>query len=76
MSASHATAGDVVVKLLQVVMTIIGVSLVDRRGRQFLLKLGTGSIVLSLIAGAIVFYTFESKRIDVTAKLQHVCRRQ
>ena len=67
MTASHATSGDVGVKLLNVVMTLVGVSLVDKRGRRFLLKVGTGGIVLSLLAGAIGFYTFESKRIDKTA---------
>ncbi len=70
MSASHATAGDVIVKVLNMVMTIVGVALVDRRGRRFLLKMGTSTIVLSLLAGAIVFYTFESKRTDLTGRLQ------
>ena len=34
MSASHATAGDVAVKVLQCVMTVVGVALVDRKGRE------------------------------------------
>jgi len=70
MSASHATAGDVVVKLINIVMTVTAVSLIDRKGRRFLLKLGTGAIVLSLIAVAVSFYSFESKRIDVTSQVQ------
>ena len=70
MSASHATEGDVAVKVLQCVMTVVGVALVDRKGRKFLLKLGTGGIVLALLAGAFVFYTFESQRVDVKNKVQ------
>ena len=70
MSASHATAGDVVVKLINIVMTVIGVSLIDRKGRRFLLKLGTGAVVLSLVLVAVAFYSFESKRVDVTGMVQ------
>src|SRR5271154_6177598 len=70
MNASHATEGDVAVKVLQCVMTVVGVALVDRKGRRFLLKLGTGGIVLALLAGAFVFYTFESQRVDVKDKVQ------
>ncbi len=71
MSADHATAGDVVVKFLNMVMTVFAVFLVDRKGRRFLLRLGTGGIVLSLAAAAAAFYTFESHRVDVTAEVQH-----
>ncbi len=70
LDAGHATAGDVVVKLLNMVMTVVAVSLVDRKGRRFLLKFGTGGIVLSLAAVTIAFYTFESKRVDVSAQAE------
>ena len=40
MTPSHATEGDVTVKVLNCVMTLVGVALVDRKGRKFLLKLG------------------------------------
>jgi MFS transporter, SP family, solute carrier family 2 (myo-inositol transporter), member 13 len=70
MSASHATTGDVAVKVLQCVMTLVGVALVDRKGRRFLLKAGTGGIVLALLAGAFVFYRFESERVDIKDKVQ------
>ncbi len=69
MSAGHATGGDVVVKVLNMVMTVVAVSLVDRKGRRFLLKLGTGGIVLSLAAVAIAFYRFESTLVDSTAEV-------
>ncbi len=69
MSATHATQGDVVVKLLNCAMTLVAVLLVDRKGRKFLLKLGTGGIILSLVAGAVLFLSFESKRVDVRSEL-------
>ncbi len=67
MTASHATQGDVAVKVLNCVMTLVGVAFVDRKGRKFLLKVGTGGIVLSLLLGAALFYRFEAARTDVAA---------
>jgi MFS family permease len=70
MTATHATQGDVAVKLLNCVMTLVGVALVDKRGRKFLLKTGTAGIILSLVAGGVVFLSFESQRIDVKSRVQ------
>jgi MFS family permease len=60
----------VAVKVLNCLVTIIAVALVDRKGRKFLLKLGTSIIVLSLAALAIIFHTFESKRLDVAQQIR------
>ena len=65
MSVTHATQGDVAVKLLNCVMTLVGVAFVDRKGRKFLLKIGTGGIVIALLLGAVLFYRFESSRYSV-----------
>ncbi len=62
-----ATEGDLIIKILNTVMTLVAVALVDRKGRRFLLRLGTGGLVLSTIAGAYVFHTFESQRVDEAA---------
>jgi MFS transporter, SP family, solute carrier family 2 (myo-inositol transporter), member 13 len=70
MSASLATQGDVAVKVLNCVMTLVAVALVDKKGRKFLLKIGTGGIIIALVAAALVFYSFESKRVDVKDKVQ------
>ena len=70
MSADHATEGDVVVKVLNCVMTVVAVALVDRKGRRFLLRVGTAGIIASLLTGAILFYAFESKRLDLREKVQ------
>jgi SP family myo-inositol transporter-like MFS transporter 13 len=70
MSANHAAQGDLAVKLLNCAMTIVAIALIDRKGRKFLLTLGTGGIVLALLAIAFFFYGFESHRQDITAKVQ------
>jgi len=70
MSASLATQGDVAIKVLNCVMTLVAVALVDKKGRKFLLKIGTGGVIIALVAAALVFYSFESKRVDVRDKVQ------
>ncbi|HEY0796644.1 MAG TPA: MFS transporter [Acidisarcina sp.] len=51
-------------------MTVVAVMLVDRMGRKFLLKVGTGGIVIALLAGGALFFSFESKRVDGREILQ------
>ncbi|HEY0760373.1 MAG TPA: MFS transporter [Acidisarcina sp.] len=70
MTARHATEGDVAVKVLNCLMTIVAVALVDRMGRKFLLKVGTAGIIVSLLGGAVLFRSFESKRVDLADKLR------
>ncbi len=70
MSPTHATLGDFGVKLIHFLITFVAAALIDRKGRTFLLKLGTGGIICSLLAGAFLFYSFESKRIDVHEEIQ------
>lgn len=65
MSDLGSAHGDLIVKILNCVMTLIGVALVDRMGRKFLLKLGTAGIVVALVFGGLVYRQFESKRLDV-----------
>jgi SP family myo-inositol transporter-like MFS transporter 13 len=70
MSVTHATQGDVVVKLLNCVVTLLGIAFVDKKGRKFLLKTGTGGIVIATLLGSILFYRFESSRTDVAPRVQ------
>jgi SP family myo-inositol transporter-like MFS transporter 13 len=65
MTAAHATQGNIVITGLNCVMTLVAVTIVDKKGRKFLLKLGTSGIIIALVAGAAVFHGFESKRVDV-----------
>jgi MFS family permease len=74
MSSTHATVGDFTVKLIHFLITFLAVALIDRKGRTFLLKIGTGGIICSLLASAFLFYSFESKRIDVRDQIEHIQR--
>ncbi len=65
LDALAASNSGTAIKILNCVMTIVAVLLVERKGRTFLLKLGTSGIILSLVALAAVFYSVESKRQDV-----------
>jgi sugar porter (SP) family MFS transporter len=64
-ASSYGTA----IKIVNSVMTIVAIVLVERKGRVFLLKLGTGGIIVSLCVLAGIFYNVESKRTDVRAEL-------
>lgn len=70
MTVGHATQGDVAVKLLNCLITIAAVMLVDRKGRKFLLTLGTGAIVVALLAAGFIFHGFESQRRNVRTQVQ------
>lgn len=65
-----ANAGDVVLKVLNALMTIVAVILVDRKGRKFLLMLGTGGIVTALVAAGLLFRSAEAEQHDVRPALQ------
>jgi MFS family permease len=70
MTAGHATQGDVAVKVLNCVMTLVAVALVDRKGRTFLLRIGTAGVVIALVAGGTLFLGVESGRSDVRARIE------
>ncbi len=70
MSASQASQGDLLVKVLNCLATVVAVLLVDRKGRKFLLSLGTAGIVVSLLTATFLFHTFESRRVDLQARVQ------
>jgi SP family myo-inositol transporter-like MFS transporter 13 len=70
MTAARATQGDLAVKVLNCVMTVVAIGLIDRRGRKFLLTLGTSGIVIALLTACALFYSFESKRVEMAADVQ------
>lgn len=51
-------------------ITLIAVLLVDRKGRQFLLSLGAGGVVLSMLCAGLLFHQTEKLRINVKDALQ------
>ncbi len=70
MDAVRAAQGDVAVKVLCCGITLVAVGLVEKKGRKFLLEIGTGGITLSLIACAFLFLGVESKRTDVKSAVE------
>jgi MFS transporter, SP family, solute carrier family 2 (myo-inositol transporter), member 13 len=65
-----AHLASVVFNLVNFLFTPIAVMLVDRRGRKFLLSVGTGGIVLSMICVGLMFHQTEKRRVDVKEVLQ------
>ena len=65
LSGASANMADVLLKVLNAVMTVVAVLLVDRKGRKFLLMLGTGGIVVSLLAAGLLFRSAEAHLADV-----------
>jgi MFS transporter, SP family, solute carrier family 2 (myo-inositol transporter), member 13 len=62
--------GYVIFTLLNFLMTIGGVMLVDRRGRKFLLILGTVGIIISLAGVGALFLRTEKLHVDSRGALQ------
>lgn len=46
-------------------VTVVGALLVDKWGRKILLTFGTGGIIVCMACAGLLFYSFESKRVDV-----------
>jgi MFS family permease len=69
-AAGYGTA----IKVLNSVMTVAAIMLVERKGRVFLLKIGTAGIMVSLVLLALLFHRFESQRVDVRAEVAALVR--
>ncbi len=50
--------------------TIVAVILVDKKGRKFLLSLGTAGVIVSLLGVGTLFHKTETRRVDVQAAVQ------
>lgn len=62
--------GYIVFTAVQALATVIGMVLVDRKGRKFLLSIGTAGIVASLLAVVFLFHRTERRRVDVRQTVQ------
>ena len=62
--------GYVIFTAVNFLMTLVGMTLVDRKGRKFLLTLGTSGIILSLITVAVLFRTTEKLNVDSRGSVQ------
>jgi len=67
---ASANMADVGLKVLNAMMTVVAVALVDRKGRKFLLMLGTGGIVVALLSAGLLFRSAEGNQRDITSVLQ------
>jgi SP family myo-inositol transporter-like MFS transporter 13 len=74
MTPTRATQGDMAVKLLNCIMSLIAISLIDKKGRKFLLTIGTGGSVLALALAALLFRTEESHHVDVSSAIRSQVR--
>ena len=64
LSDVQAHWGYVILTLVNFLMTIGGILLVDRKGRKFLLSLGSAGVILSLLCTGLVFHQTERLRVD------------
>lgn len=55
MQGAFANMSDAVIKIVNCVMTVVACALVDKKGRKFLLKLGTSGIILGLCGVGTIF---------------------
>jgi MFS family permease len=70
LSDLHAHWGYVIFTVVNFLMTMVGMVLVDRMGRRFLLILGTSGIIVSLIGVGILFLRTEKVSVDVRDTVQ------
>jgi MFS transporter, SP family, solute carrier family 2 (myo-inositol transporter), member 13 len=70
LSDLHAHWGYVLFTLFNFLMTIVGMTLVDRKGRKFLFILGTSGIIVCLLFVGILFLRTEKNRFDVGHNIQ------
>jgi SP family myo-inositol transporter-like MFS transporter 13 len=66
----QAHLGYVILTAINFLMTIVGIVLVDRKGRKFLLSLGSAGIIVSLVCAALLFNKSESRRVDCKDAVQ------
>src|SRR6202165_13623 len=64
LSDLQAHWGYVLFTIVNFLMTIGGVLLVDRKGRKFLLSLGSAGIIVSLVCTGLLFRSTENRRVD------------
>jgi MFS family permease len=70
LSDLYAHWGYVIFTCVNFLMTAVGMSLVDRKGRRFLLILGTSGIILAQSCVGILFKTTEASAVDCREAVQ------
>lgn len=67
---AQAHMGYVILTLVNFIMTMGAVALVDKKGRKFLLSVGSAGIIFSLIAVGFLFHNTEKHRVDRAVAVQ------
>ncbi len=70
LSDVKAHSGYLVLTTINFLITMLAVVLVDRKGRKFLLSLGTAGIIVSLLCAGLLFRANEKQRLDCSAAMQ------
>ena len=66
----QAHLGYVIFTIVNFLITIVAVVLVDRKGRKFLLSLGSAGVIVSLLCVGLLFHKTEKLRVDVKDAVQ------
>ena len=67
---AQAHLGYVILTVVNFLMTMVAIALVDRKGRKFLLSLGSVGIIVSLLCVATLFHQTEKLRVDCKDAVQ------
>jgi MFS transporter, SP family, solute carrier family 2 (myo-inositol transporter), member 13 len=70
LSDLRAHWGYVIFTVVNFLATMIGIALVDRKGRKFLLVLGTSGAIIALASVALLFRTTEKLSVDCRGTIQ------
>ncbi|MGA2069076.1 MAG: MFS transporter [Thermoguttaceae bacterium] len=70
LSDVHAHWSNVIFTSVNFLVTIVGVLLVDRRGRKFLLSLGSAGIIVSLVCAGLMFQRTEKTQVECRDAVQ------
>ncbi|MDQ2681453.1 MAG: MFS transporter, partial [Candidatus Eremiobacteraeota bacterium] len=70
LSDYQAHIGSLLFSIVNFGITMIGVLLVDRKGRKFLLSVGSAGIVLSLLCTGLLFYHTQAQQTDAKQVVQ------
>jgi MFS transporter, SP family, solute carrier family 2 (myo-inositol transporter), member 13 len=70
LSDLYAHWGYVIFTIVNFLLTIGGMTLVDKRGRKFLLVLGTSGVIVTMVVVGVLFRQMESHNVDCRPAVQ------
>jgi len=70
LSDKQAHSGYLILTVVNFLTTIGAVVLVDRKGRKFLLSLGSAGVIVSLACAGMIFHQTEKQRVDCRDAMQ------